>query len=133
MEMPSAHAVPAASPAVGLVGTRLLDRQHLRHQTLGDRGLERIVLDLFLAEAPRYASDIANATDAKSWRMAVHTLKGVALNLGAFRLAALCKEHEGPALGADPILTRLAVRDLSEMIGTTVTAIRDIQSPDQAI
>jgi len=101
----------------------LLDRQHLRHQTLGDGALERTVLGLFLDEAPRYAADIAAARDLTSWRMAVHTLKGVALNIGAFRLAQLCRVHEHPSFAVDAVRDGAAA-ELLTMIETTAAAIR---------
>ena len=89
----SGYSQPEPSAVVGELAP-LLDVRHLDRQTLSDPELRAVVLGLFLDEAPRLARDIAGASDVKAWRMAVHTLKGVALNIGAFRLASLCKQHE---------------------------------------
>jgi len=126
MEMQSVHATPVQVQPPEAALAQLLDRKHLRHQTLGDQALETIVLQLFLDEAPRYSDDIVKASDEKSWRMAVHTLKGVALNLGAFRLAQVCREHENPMICADPARTRRGAQHIAATIEATAGAIKAI-------
>jgi len=128
MELPIAPALPANPGELRRAVTQIVDLSHLGHQTLGDPELRRIVLRLFLDEAPGYARDIAAAKEAKSWRMAVHTIKGVALNIGAFRLAQLCKEHEGPTFGADGTAISEASGALAAMIETTAHTIRELLS-----
>ena len=124
----SAVAEPASHQAdSALAAAQVLDRPHLTRQTLGDAKLERIVLDLFLQEAPRYAADIQSAHDIKSWRMAVHTLKGVSLNIGAFRLAQLCRQDEGFVFGAEGAPPG-AAHALSAMIDVTVLEIRQVMA-----
>ena len=102
----------------------LLDLRHLDHQTLGDAKLRRIVLELFLDEAPQYATNLRNAGDRKAWRMAVHTLKGVALNLGAFPLAWLCKDTEAMDLAAGSASQQSAAQAIGALIDDTATSIR---------
>ncbi len=114
-----------SGPAVASAPTTpaLLDQRHLDHQTLGDPVLRRDVLELFLAESIKYIDDLFAADDCKSWRMAVHTLKGVSLNLGAFRLAAVCRQFETPeAVGTQP-QKRAAAAAISDMIVETRSAI----------
>ena len=77
-----------------LNGQPLLDLRHLNHQTLNDPLLRNDVLELFLAETPKYIADLKAATDCKSWRMAVHTLKGAARNLGFAALGQLSEAME---------------------------------------
>ena len=96
----------------------VLDLRHLARQTLGDSQLKAIVLGLFVDESPRYRANIVCAADVKAWRMAVHTLKGVALNIGAFRLAQLCKHYEAAGYGLGN------TDDLTSVIETTLTEIR---------
>ena len=96
----------------------LLDQRHLLRQTLGDAALKAVVLGLFLDEAPGYAANIVTAPDAKAWRMSVHTLKGVALNLGAFRLAQLCRQHEAMGFGL------VDTAELTALIAATAGVIR---------
>ena len=124
MDRPSAdpRMAPEAHNAIG--SALLLDLRHLDHQTLNDAGLRRIVLELFLGEAPHYAANLRLAKDRKDWRMAVHTLKGVALNLGAFPLAWLCKDYELFDTAADASTQRLAAETLAARINDTAAAIR---------
>lgn len=133
MERPPVQATSQADPVAPAAGTPLLDRQHLRHQTLGDKELARVVLGLFLDEAPRYAAELTAARDAKAWKMAVHTLKGVALNIGAFRLAQLCRECESPELTMDLAGPSAAAVRIGMMIESTSANIRDALLPGQSI
>jgi hypothetical protein len=133
MEMSPVQAMSQASRMAEAAGIPLLDRPHLHHQTLGDKELARIVLGLFLDEAPRYAADIASARDAKAWKMAVHTLKGVALNIGAFPLAQLCRECENPGCIENAVEPSAAAIRIGLMIDRTAAAIRDVLSPGHAI
>jgi len=103
--------------------TPLLDLRHLDHQTLGDPVLRSDVLQLFLAETPKYVADLHSATDCKSWRMAVHTLKGVSLNLGAFRLAQLCKQFEGTDAAGSLSQKRDAAKVIAILIEATCQAV----------
>ncbi len=121
---------PLANPATDMTdqaargSPALLDLRHLDHQTLNDAKLRRIVLELFLDEAPQYAANLRNAQDRKAWRMAVHTLKGVALNLGAFPLAWLCKDTEAMDLAAGSQGHQAAAEAVSALIDDTATSIR---------
>lgn len=111
-----ATTAPASAP--------LLDLRHLDHQTLGDASLRRIVLNLFLDEAPQYAANLRAADDRKAWRMAVHTLKGVALNIGAFPLAWQCKDYEALDVQTGTIDQQAAVDAIASLIDGTVATIR---------
>jgi HPt (histidine-containing phosphotransfer) domain-containing protein len=133
MELSAETTIEPAVLDAGGTTLPVIDRGHLRHQTLGDGALERVVLGLFLDEAPRYAQDISSANDSKSWRMAVHTLKGVALNLGAFRLAHCCREHERHELKFDLFETQAAARDIVAAINLTTAAILEILMPAQRL
>ena len=109
-------------------GQPLLDFRHLHHQTLGDATLRCEVLQLFLAEAPKYIADLRTAHDAKAWRMAVHTLKGVALNIGAFALAQSCRSYE---LSQTPAFrTNEAADVLAALIAQTSAAVKTAIGPD---
>ena len=109
-----------APTPVALEGQPLLDLRHLDHQTLCDPVLRNEVLELFLAETPKYVADLKAAHDCKSWRMAVHTLKGVSLNLGAFRLAQVCKQFEGPEAAG----TVMQMHDAALAIATLILETR---------
>ena len=68
-------------------GRRPIDLVHLAAQTGGDRLLEREVLVLLRTQLVQIASRLENA-DAKVRQTLAHGLKGAALNMGAFPLAA---------------------------------------------
>ena len=128
MDRQTAVSVDSSGSAPAAVSAQLLDLKHLNHQTLGDVNLRRIVLGLFLDEAPQYAANLRTAANRKAWHMAVHTLKGVALNLGAFKLAALCKHHEGLDVAAGIARQHTAAHAIAGMIDDTVAAIRQTLS-----
>jgi HPt (histidine-containing phosphotransfer) domain-containing protein len=117
----AAPAAPDAQP--------LLDLRHLDHQTLGDKALRSEVLQLFLDEAGKYCADLQSADECKTWRMALHTLKGVSLNLGAFRLAQLCRQFEcTTASGLHP-RRREGATAIAVLLDETVVAIRAALPP----
>jgi len=85
VEQPSLSPDNSSSPAI--------DIEHLSRMTLGERSLEREVLALFDRQAemllPRIRlgeSDLAAAS--------VHTLKGSALGIGAFKVASAAEAVE---------------------------------------
>ncbi len=63
-----------------------IDEDHLGRMTLGDRRLEREVLELFLRQTTIMLSRIADA-DPPLAAAAAHTLKGSARGIGAWRVA----------------------------------------------
>ena len=123
MQSLSADFLPAGSETPAPVPAAVLDLRHLNHQTLGDPVLRAEVLQLFLAEAPKYIADLQAATDCGSWRMAVHTLKGVSLNLGAIRLAQICRQFESEEAVAAQSQKHGAAATIADMIDETRAAI----------
>ncbi len=62
------------------------------------------LVDLFLEQAPEFLEQIETAIeqkDGKETKKAVHTFKGVCLNLGFDNLGSLCQQMEAPALSQD--------------------------------
>src|SRR5579863_8564704 len=66
--------------------TTVIDQNHLGRMTLGDRRLEREVLELFLRQTMIMLNRIVNA-DPPLAAAAAHTLKGSARGIGAWRVA----------------------------------------------
>jgi HPt (histidine-containing phosphotransfer) domain-containing protein len=62
-----------------------IDIEHLQRMTLGDAGLEREVLAMFASQAIHLMRELA--TPSSDRRALVHTLKGSARAIGAFRVA----------------------------------------------
>lgn len=105
-----------------VAGTRtsaVLDLQHLRRFTGGNRALEREVLALFSEQAPRTIRDMQLAAGEKAWRDAAHTLKGSAYAVGATVVASTAAEAE--MLRADP-------SQWPQMIERLVKALRDVDA-----
>lgn len=84
----------AAGLAAGTEMEVPVDLAHLRRYTLGDDGLEREILGLFLAQIPLTIETLRFAPNDKAWHAAAHTLKGSARAVGAWRLARLAQEAE---------------------------------------
>jgi len=80
----------------------VVDLGHLARYTGGDSALNAEILKLFDSQANELVArlrGILAASDAKSWRETVHTLKGAARGIGAFALgdAAAAAEPIDPA------------------------------------
>lgn len=75
---------------------RPIDLVHLAKQTLGDRALEREILDLFRTQVRAVLSRLAEAAEVEARHDLAHTLKGSARAVGAWKVAAEaegCEQH----------------------------------------
>jgi len=79
----------------------VIDEQHLWRMTLGDRRLEREVLQIFVRQTAILLERIAGAEPALA-AAAAHTLKGSACGIGAWRMAHAAERLEVVARGPDP-------------------------------
>lgn len=73
---------------------RPIDLVHLARQTLGDRGLEREVLELFVVQAKSVLARLSAIRDEKSRVDLAHTIKGSARSVGAWRVAEAAEACE---------------------------------------
>jgi len=90
--------------AWGSEGSRRLpiDLNHLYNQTLGDRGLQREVLRLYLDRSVDQIEKLKCAGTLDERREAAHSLAGSAKGIGAFSVAYIASEIElakGPVVG----------------------------------
>ena len=76
-----------------------IDQVHLERMTLGDRSLEREVLEIFARQTALTLERIAGAGPART-AAAAHTLKGSARGIGAWRVAAAAERLEQAATSA---------------------------------
>ena len=76
-----------------------IDEDHLGRMTLGDRSLEREVLEIFARQTTLTLERIAGAAPARA-AAAAHTLKGSARGIGAWRVAQAAERLERAAAGA---------------------------------
>ena len=96
-------AVPHLTATAGPEPTQtVIDDDHLRQMTLGDRGLEREVLEIFIRQAALMLRRISGAKPALA-AAAAHTLKGSARGIGAWRVAHAADRLEQTASGGDSL------------------------------
>ena len=96
-----------------------IDIEHLARMTLGDAGLEREVLAMFAGQAVRLGGILATLPSGAD--ALVHTLKGSARAVGAFRVADAAECLEAVLQnGDDP---SLALAELNEVIAQARVAI----------
>jgi HPt (histidine-containing phosphotransfer) domain-containing protein len=111
--MPSPPLVPDDGP---------IDTEHLQRMTLGDAGLEREVLAMFSSQAIRLMHDIAAPSSDR--RALVHTLKGSARAIGAFRVAETAEFLEAVLQeGGNP---SGALDELADAVAGARTAINEM-------
>ncbi|WP_080901153.1 Hpt domain-containing protein [Rhodopseudomonas palustris] len=106
--MPSPPLVPDLEP---------LDLAHLARMTLGDAGLEREVLALFVAQADSLMAILAALPDDAA--ALAHTLKGSARAIGAFGVADAVVELEAALRRGDDAALALLT------LGCAVDAARE--------
>ncbi|MDP6829689.1 MAG: Hpt domain-containing protein [Alphaproteobacteria bacterium] len=70
-----------------------IDMVHLGSYTQGDRAMELELLTLFMTSAQEYIDTMA-ASEGEAWWTAAHSLKGVALGVGAGEIATLAEAGE---------------------------------------
>jgi HPt (histidine-containing phosphotransfer) domain-containing protein len=108
----------------------VIDASHLERMTLGDRRLEREVLELFVRQTTILLTRIAGAEPPIA-AAAAHTLKGSARGIGAWRMARAAEVLEqaaGTAGAADEFedaITELKAASLeaSVAIGARLTTL----------
>ena len=89
-----------------------IDQVHLERMTLGDRSLEREVLEIFVRQTAMTLERIAGAGPART-AAAAHTLKGSARGIGAWRVAQAAERLEQAATGtADEAAMLAAIAEL---------------------
>jgi HPt (histidine-containing phosphotransfer) domain-containing protein len=114
---------PDRKPAV-------LDAAHLARMTLGDRQLERDVLQIFVRQTGMMLERIATAEPPLA-AAAAHTLVGSARGIGAWRVAHAAERLEQACLGASRALEcdvaieelKAAALEASATIGTRLGGV----------
>jgi len=103
---------------------RPVDLVHLARHTLGNRDLEREVLQIFTRQSVVYLDRIRRAKNGSERLMAAHTIKGSARGIGAWEVADLAEGLEGPAASAAQIAQLAAA---VEKTNGFITALLDDQ------
>jgi HPt (histidine-containing phosphotransfer) domain-containing protein len=108
-----------------LSGERPIDLVHLARMTLGDRGLEREVLQLFDRQAGMLIVRMQEAARAGICA-AAHTLKGSARGIGAWRVARAAEAVELAAGSAAERELEAAIARLGAAAAETRALIADL-------
>jgi len=91
----------SGSPGAGAdTQPRILDEEHLGHMTLGDRRLEREVLEIFVRHGATTFDlilDCVAGQDPAAVAVAAHTMIGAARGIGAWRVAQAAEQLERAA------------------------------------
>ena len=110
-----------ASPPL-VSGEAPIDVEHLAHVTLGDAGLRREVLTMFVRQTGELLGRLAAHPD--ECPALAHTLKGSARAIGAFRVAACAEALEGAIRkGGDPSQALAELEAAVAEAGTSIEAI----------
>lgn len=115
--------MPSGPPAADLAANPgslpgPLDFDHLERMTLGEKALEREVLEMFVAQSARLLDALA-ARPAETPALA-HTLKGSARAIGALKVAGCAATLETAGQGGDAALA--ALRDAVAEARTAIEA-----------
>lgn len=105
---------------------RPIDLVHLARQTLGDRSLEREVLNLFVVQARSVLTQMETAHPGRSRADLAHTLKGSARSVGAWHVAQEAEACE-TLHEANEASWQAAIERLALAVRTAITAIQDVQ------
>jgi HPt (histidine-containing phosphotransfer) domain-containing protein len=104
---------------------RAIDLVHLARMTLGDRGLEREVLELFDRQATMLVGRLRGGSPAVIAALA-HTLKGSARGVGAGRVARAAEAVERAAAGGKAGELKAAIERLAAAAEEARAVIADL-------
>jgi HPt (histidine-containing phosphotransfer) domain-containing protein len=115
------HSAPPLSP-----GQPAVDLAHLARMTLGEKGLEREVLELFQRQADMLLARMA-VEEPRMVSAFAHTLAGSASGIGAWKVAeaATALERAAAVPGTGALAT--LIDHLAAAVAEVHAAIRDMQ------
>jgi len=116
--------VSGSGPAMAC--QRPIDLVHLSKYTMGDKDLEREVLNLFATQSALYMDRLRQAEDDRAWLEAVHTLKGSATGVGAWRVANYAGEVERLEGDARNAVSDAAIRELGQSVAEVNQYIHEL-------
>jgi HPt (histidine-containing phosphotransfer) domain-containing protein len=96
--------------------SRPVDLVHLSRYTLGERDLEREVLELFCTQATLYVERLRAAQSDKQWKDAAHSVKGSANAIGAWRVAAASERAEALSGEMSAELRSIVLREIEAAV-----------------
>ena len=118
------HGIERRRRSRPFTGAKPVDLMYLRRFTMGNIGLEREVLGLFIEHAPKYLEALRAAETDKGWHDAAHTLKGAARGVGAWRVARTAEDAERIEAIVDPDRRAFAVDNAAEAVEEAIGYIQ---------
>lgn len=88
-----AFEVPTSGLSICPSHSRPIDLVHLANQTMGDKGLELEVLQMFARQARRCIQEFSTG-NSDIIKASAHRLKGAAMAVGAYRVTSAAEELE---------------------------------------
>lgn len=119
----------ALPPGEGATDTPVFDRGELVRRSLGDIGLSRDVVTIFIRSSQEYIESIRTATaaqDAAALRRLAHKLRGAAANLSLAPLSEIAAMIEAAAEGGDLDKTGKLLPELELRFGQAVDALKEM-------
>ena len=110
----------------GATAGRPVDLAHLQRYTLGDRSLEREVLELFHARSDLLLQHLKEADEDKAWADAAHAIKGSARAIGAWHVAKSVEAAEAQSGEERNAGGRAVLEDLERLIGEANSYIESL-------
>lgn len=98
---------------------RPIDLDHLQNYTMGNKVLEREVLQLFKGQSRIYFSKLSKACDDETWRKAARILRISASSIGAWRLEMTSQNAENLRFRKRDKTRRHLIGRLAEQIEET--------------
>jgi len=103
-----------------------VDLTHLGRYTLGDKALEREVLELFCSQSAIYLEQLRAARSDKAWSDAAHSLKGGARSVGAWRTARAAECAETLNAGSPDEIRAAQIEEIGASLQEAEVYIRSI-------
>jgi len=111
-------------PEDGQAGADAIDRDHLARMTLGDRSLQREILQLFDRQTVLLLDRMRDG-DAVALAALAHTLSGSARGIGAWSVAQAAEASERAA-GGSMVERDLAMEDLAAAVAEARVAVAEL-------
>lgn len=107
-----------------------IDWEHLSKYTLGNKDVEKEVLELFARQSSQFVEKLRNASDAQAWKEAAHTIKGSARGIGAWRVATKAESLEMLGDHAVGAARDAAIAGLEQNLQEVLSCINETMSAE---
>lgn len=106
-----------------LCHSKPIDLVHLSRQTFGSKELENEVLNLFISHSRQCLIRLENAQTDKEWSDVMHTIKGSARGVGAWKAGDCAEIYEKQVDQLSEVEKKEAFSKIKDEIETTIEYI----------